>query len=134
MLSRCSIHQYAVRDWVLCIRILRIFRHNAVAYCTFSAIAVVFAVHEKYAAASFPLRSLSILFGSGCSMCLDWHLDESMHKTGLEAAFTVACPTPSGGAACGFVPCPSFGHDIEFHDAGIIKLAFTLACFHVVLL
>lgn len=56
-LSRCSIHQYTVRGSVLCIRILRIFRHSSVACRTCSAIAAVFAGHEKYAAASFPSRS-----------------------------------------------------------------------------
>ena len=56
-LLRYLIHQYVVRDSVLCIRILRIFRHSSVACRTFSAIAAVFVGHEKYAAASFPLRS-----------------------------------------------------------------------------
>lgn len=115
-LSRCLIHQYTVQDLVLCIRILRIFRHSAVACRTFSTSVAVFAVHEKYAAAFFPLRSLSILSGLGFSMGLGWHLNQSVHKTWLEAAFTVACPTPSCGASCGFVPYPAAGEFFELYD------------------
>lgn len=98
----CSIRRYTVRDSVLCIRILRIFRHSSVACRTCSAIAAVFAGHEKYAAASFPLRSFIYpfrfvlferltVFTSACSnpgLNLLFPLSAQYHPRGAVIAFS----------------------------------------------
>lgn len=100
-LSICSIRRYTVRDLVLCIRILRIFRHSAVVCRTFSVSVPVFSGHEKYAAASFPSRSFIYpfrfvlferlaVFTSACS------------KPGLNRLFPLSAQCHPRGAVIAF--------------------------------
>ena len=131
-LSRCSIHQYTVWVSVLCIRIPHICRHSVVVCRTFSVSGPVFAGHEKYAAAFFPLRSFIYpfrfvlferlaVFTSACS------------KPGLNRLFPLSAQYHPRGAVIAFSfllqPSGSFSSFATFGSPSSEKSHGSSCCF-----